>query len=119
MINSAQCYKDTSYLQRVYRPPAGHKIRAVTPSPVTDLSARTFAAWNIAVGATRLFAAYHLSEPSWYHMSMMTNVIGLFHFGTEAFVFRTCVVTGPWLAPVSVAMIGLVWHAVQYSNYIH
>lgn len=87
-------------------------------SAVTPLSARTFGTWNIVVGIVRLFAAYHLHEKSWYQMSILTNVVGFVHFSLEAFVYKTAQPRGPWFAPVSVALIGLVWHAVQYNHYI-
>jgi hypothetical protein len=72
----------------------------------------------MAVGIVRVFAAYHIHEASWYQMQMLTNVIGLFHFGMEAFVYKTSRPSGPWLAPVSVALIGMVWSVAQYSFYV-
>lgn len=72
----------------------------------------------MAVGIVRIFAAYHINEASWYQMQMVANVIGLMHFGLEAFVFKTCRPSGPWLAPMSVATIGLVWSILQYSFYV-
>jgi hypothetical protein len=87
-------------------------------SPVTDLSSRTFATWNIAVGLVRLHAAYHIHERDWYHMQMLTNVVGLVHFGAEAFYWRTARPSGPWLAPTVVAMIGMSWSLLQYGHYV-
>jgi len=150
ITNALQCYRDTSYLQRIYSPPAPtqntilkttfitHTIEEddVTPpegrrasvtstatatqsrSPVTPLSARTFGTWNIAVGIARVYAAYHLNEQSWYQMSMWTNIIGLVHFGTEAFVYKTAKPRGPWLAPIIPAGVGLIWHILQMKNYV-
>lgn len=51
-------------------------------------------------------------------MSIYTNIIGLVHFGSEAFVYKTAQPQGPWLAPVSVAGVGLVWHILQMNNYV-
>lgn len=150
ITNALQCYRDISYLQRVYSPPPQSQthivkttsitrrfeedditpqegrrgsvtsIASATPpeSAVTELSARTFGTWNIAVGVARILAAYHLNERSWYLMSIYTNVIGLLHFGMEAFVYKTAKPQGPWLAPVSVAVIGLGWHLLQFDNYV-
>jgi len=152
ITNAIQCYRDTSYLQRIYNPPQPSdnlkgifKTTAITrtfeednttppegrrpsvasivsaerpSSPVTDLSARTFGTWNFAVGVARVIAAYHMNERSWYMMSLYTNAIGLVHFGSEAFVYKTAKPQGPWLAPVSVATIGLVWHMLQMDNYV-
>jgi hypothetical protein len=114
ILDSISCYRDDQYLRRVYNPPNG------TPatSPVTHLQARTFATWNIAVGLVRIFAAYHIHEPAWMHMQMLTCVIGLFHFGMEAFVYKTARPSGPWLAPVLVAAINLSWSIAQYGFYI-
>jgi Erg28 like protein len=91
---------------------AGHN------SPVTPLSSRTFATWNVAVGIVRVFAAYHIHEESWYQMQMITNIIGLAHFGMEAAVFKTAYPSGPFLAPTVVASIGLAWSIAQYSFYV-
>jgi hypothetical protein len=87
-------------------------------SPVTDLSSRTFATWNMAVGLLRIHAAYHVHERDWYHMQMLTNVVGLVHFGAEAFYWRTARPSGPWLAPTVVAMIGMSWSLLQYGHYV-
>lgn len=150
ITNAVSCYRDTSYLRRVYNPPLpSHNVNVkttsitriteddfVTPtearrpsvtsiavatppeSAVTELSCRTFATWNIAVGIVRLFAAYHMNEQSWYLMSMYTNIIGLVHFGAEAFYWKTARPSGPWLAPTSVASIGLLWHVLGYTSYV-
>ncbi|RMZ79279.1 hypothetical protein DV737_g3503, partial [Chaetothyriales sp. CBS 132003] len=100
------------------RRPSLMSLAAGGPDNVTPLSARTFATWNLAVGIVRLFAAYHIHEPAWYQMQVITNLIGIFHFGTEAFVFKTATPSGPWLAPVTVASIGLVWSLAQYNYYV-
>ncbi|RMD40626.1 hypothetical protein DV735_g4494, partial [Chaetothyriales sp. CBS 134920] len=100
------------------RRPSVVSLASGGPDNVTPLSARTFATWNMAVGITRLFAAYHIHEPAWFQMQMITNIIGLVHFGAEAFVFKTATPSGPWLAPVIVASIGLVWSIAQYSFYV-
>ena len=87
-------------------------------SPVTPLGARIFGAWNIAVGIVRLYASYHIHEASWYQMQMLACMIGLFHFGTEAFVYKTARPSGPWLAPVLTASLCLVWSIAQYRFYV-
>ena len=87
-------------------------------SAVTELSARTFATWNLAVGVVRVIAAYHFNEQSWYLMSIYTNIIGLLHFGAEAFYWKTARPSGPWFAPTGVATVGLLWHILQYTNYV-
>jgi hypothetical protein len=72
----------------------------------------------MAVGIARVFAAYHINEPAWYQMQMITNIIGLAHFGLEAFVYKTARVSGPFFAPVIVATIGLAWSIAQYDFYV-
>jgi hypothetical protein len=72
----------------------------------------------MAVGIARVFAAYHIHEPAWYQMQMITNIIGLAHFGLEAFVYKTARVSGPFFAPVIVATIGLAWSIAQYDFYV-
>lgn len=87
-------------------------------SPATPLSSRTFGTWTIAVGIVRIFAAYHIDEPAWYQMQMITNLIGLFHFSTEAFLYKTARPSGPWFAPVTIALIGTGWSMAQYGYYV-
>lgn len=53
-----------------------------------------------------------------YVMSLLTNVVGLMHFGPEVFVFKTARLVGPVLAPVTVAVVGLVWHLVAWQDYV-
>ena len=112
-----------SYTRRVYpgQTTAGQTKGNKSPeysSPATPLSSRTFGTWTAAVGLVRIFAAYHINEPAWYQMQMLTNVVGLIHFGLEAFVYKTSPPSGPWLAPVSVALIGTIWSIAQYGFYV-
>ena len=100
------------------RPSVVSSAVAENSSPVTTLSSRTFGTWNIAVGIVRLFAAYHIHEESWYQMQMIVNMIGLAHFGLEAAVYKTARCSGPFLAPVMVATIGMGWSIAQYSFYV-
>jgi len=122
MGNAIQCYNTMSYTRRVYPGQAASKGSKPTDvalsSPATPLSSRTFGTWTAAVGIVRIFAAYHINEPAWYQMQMLTNVVGLVHFGLEAFVYKTCSPSGPWLAPVSVALIGEIWSIAQYNFYV-
>ena len=119
--NAVQCYNTLSYTRRLYPgPPSSSKVRQATAetSPATPLSSRTFGTWTLAVGIVRIFAAYHINEAAWFQMQMLTNIIGLVHFGLEAFVYKTSLPSGPWLAPTSVATIGLVWSIAQYGFYV-
>jgi len=119
--NAGQCYNTLSYTQRLYPGQAQatkDKSSGASSSPATPLSSRTFGTWTMAVGIVRIFAAYHINEASWFQMQMLTNVIGLVHFSLEAFIYKTSRPSGPWLAPVSVATIGLLWSIAQYSFYV-
>lgn len=119
--NAIQSYNTLSYTQRLYagQPPAGKTTASLAvTSDTTPLSSRTFGTWTLAVGIVRIFAAYNLDQASWYWMQLLTNVIGLVHFSLEAFVYKTCRPSGPWFAPVTVAMIGLVWSIAQYDFYV-
>ena len=86
-------------------------------SPVTPLSARTFGTWTFLVGIVRIYAAYHVDEKPWYQLAMWSYVVALFHFTSEAFVFRSARPQGPWLAPVGVAVLSLIWLIAQYGSY--
>lgn len=117
--------KITTTIEESTASPAGQRPSVTTsayaeshPSPVTPLASRLWGTWCMAVGIVRIHAAYNFHEKSWYQMSMWTNVIGLIHYLLEAFVYKTSRPQGPWLAPTTVALIGLVWHIVQYSDYI-
>ncbi|KIW33044.1 uncharacterized protein PV07_04545 [Cladophialophora immunda] len=121
--NAIQCYNTLSYTRRLYsgQPSATQTKGKSSPegsSPATPLSSRTFGTWTLAVGIVRIFAAYHINEASWFQMQMLTNVVGLVHFSLEAFVYKTSSPSGPWLAPVTVALIGLVWSTAQYGFYV-
>jgi Erg28 like protein len=115
---------ETTFEQSLYpsrderRPSVISIATAGDESPVTPLSSRIFGTWNIAVGIVRLFAAYHIHEPAWYQMQMITNIIGLGHFGLEAFVYKTARLSGPFFAPTIVASIGLGWSIAQYNFYV-
>jgi hypothetical protein len=97
---------------------ASSAVSAPASSDVTPLASRIFGTWNIAVGIVRLFASYHMHEPAWYQMQMITNIVGLVHFSLEAFVYKTAKPSGPWFAPTTVASIGLIWSLAQYSHYV-
>lgn len=111
-------YEDDPAPQPDRRPSVASIAVAEDRSPVTDLSSRTFATWNIGVGIVRIFASYHIHERDWYQLQMLTNVIGLVHFFAEAFYWRTARPSGPWYAPTVVASIGLAWSLVQYGYYV-
>jgi hypothetical protein len=59
-----------------------------------------------------------MNEPAWYQLQALTYVVGLVHFGLEAFVYKTSPPSGPWLAPIAVASIGLAWSFAQYGFYV-
>ena len=106
-------------------PPAGRRPSVTTsayseahPSPVTPLASRMWGTWCMAVGIARLYAAYNLHDKAWYQLALWINIVGLTHYLLEAFVFETSGPSGPWLAPVSVASIGIIWQVVQYSYYV-
>ncbi|RVX67295.1 hypothetical protein B0A52_09333 [Exophiala mesophila] len=122
IINAVQSYTTLSYTQRLYPGTAAtSKSKPANPaltSPVTPLSARTFGTWTFAVGVVRIFAAYHINEPSWYHLQIISNLIGAVHYFLEAFVYKTSPPSGPWLAPVIVSWIGTGWSIAQYNFYL-
>lgn len=105
-------------LQRIYNPPGSATSKPHLHSPVTRLQARTFATWNIAVGIVRCVAAYNLHDRACYVLSLLTNVVGLMHFVPEVFVFGTARLGGPVLAPMVVALVGVVWHAMVWQSYV-
>ena len=116
--NSIQAYTTLSYTQRLYAGPAHGKTPEAASSPVTPLSARTFGTWTLIASIVRLYAAYHINEPSWYQLVFWTYLVAFGHFMSEMAVYKTARWRGPWLAPALVSTSSMIWMMMQYSYYL-
>ncbi|KAI5365916.1 putative cation/H+ exchanger, sodium/solute symporter superfamily [Septoria linicola] len=83
--NTIQCYRSLSGSKEVYsgRPYKTDK----NPSPVNELSARTFGTWTALSSVVRLYAAYNISDPKVYELCLWTYGIAFAHFLTEWLAF--------------------------------
>lgn len=124
LSNAVSAYRTTAYTRRVYpgtsssSSSSDHTKRLPPVSEITPVASRLWGTWCAAVGITRVYAAYHIHQAPWYQLAMWTNVVGLTHYSLEAAVYRTSTPSGPWLAPVTVAGIGLAWQLAQYGYYV-
>jgi hypothetical protein len=107
-----QCYTSgLSLTRRVY--PIG-----ASKGAVTGLSSRTFGTWTLLTGVVRLFAAYHLEDPSWYNLAIATYFVAFWHFGSELLFYRTTrLISGA--TPTYLVSIGtLIWMVKERDGYV-
>ncbi len=72
---------------------------------VTPLAARLFGAWTLMTGLVRIYAAYDVSSPALYQLSLITHIVAASHFTSELLVFGTLRLTGPQIFPCSRAAV--------------
>jgi len=113
--NSFQCYFDLNFPRRVY---SGTASSSISTSPVTALSARTFGTWTFLSSVIRLYAAYNISDPLVYQLTLWTYAIGAAHFASEWLVFGTAKWGKGLGAAVAVASTSLVWMFTQWGWYV-
>lgn len=109
IFNSIQNFVTTSLTRRIY---------SRSPGSVNGLQARTFAIWTLASAAIRLYAAYNISNKSFYELALISYCLALTHFVSEAFVFRTAGFGAGLLSPLVVASTSLIWMWKQYDFYV-
>ena len=104
--NSVQAYITTQFTARVY-----------SPGVVNPLSSRTFGTWTLLSSIIRMYAAYNISDPLVYHLTLWTFVLALAHFLSEWLLFGTAKMGRGLIGPVCVATGSLVWMLVQWEFY--
>ncbi|KAL8279954.1 hypothetical protein RQP46_007535 [Phenoliferia psychrophenolica] len=109
IFNSVQNFVTTSLTRRVYNR---------SPGSVSGLQARTFAVWTLASAAIRLYAAYNISVKGFYDLALISYVLALGHFASEALVFRTAGLGPGLISPLIVASTSLIWMTRQYNFYV-
>lgn len=110
-----------------------HKLLPVAPGPgstgkkdddakardqLTPLAARLFGTWTFIAGAVRLYAAYRVSDPVLYQLSLLTHVMAASHYTSEFLVFKTVNLGWEHLFPLGAGFGGAIWMALQYQNYV-
>lgn len=120
IANSVQSYTSLKGTQEVYAGPAvaaTSKASQEQSSPVTPLSARTFGTWTAISSIVRLYAAYHINDPTIYEICMWTFGIAFVHFMSEWLVFGTARWSRGLAGPVFVATGTLTWMMLQRAAY--
>ncbi|GAA5855304.1 hypothetical protein JCM9279_001941 [Rhodotorula babjevae] len=108
VFNSLQNYLTTSLTRQVY---------ARSPASVNPLQARLFGVWTLTSACVRFYAAYHVGVKPVYDLALATYAIALWHFGSEALVYRTVGLKG-LAGPLIVSTTSLVWMWQQYDYYV-
>ena len=106
VANSVQAYITTKFTARVY-----------SPGAVNPLSSRTFGTWTLLSSIIRMYAAYNISAPLVYHLTLWTFVLALAHFLSEWLLFGTAKMGRGLIGPMCVATGSLVWMLVQWEFY--
>ena len=109
VLNSAQAYSTLKFTQRVY---------SASPASVTALSARTFGTWTFLSSVIRLYAAYHIDDPTIYQLAMWTYGIAFLHFVSEWQVYKTARWGAGLAGPAFVATGSLLWMVTQWGFYV-
>ncbi|MCJ1411107.1 ergosterol biosynthesis protein [Ptychographa xylographoides] len=122
--NTIQTFTSIHFTKRVYsgctnglRQP-GSKTPPATNYPVTPLHARTFGVWSLVTCIVRIYAAYNISNPALYQLTLWTYIVGIAHFTSEWLVFGTAEWGMPLASPVVVAGGSLIWMLAQWGYYI-
>ncbi|KAI8819721.1 uncharacterized protein EV422DRAFT_104303 [Fimicolochytrium jonesii] len=95
------------------------RIYSLQPVQATPLMARMMGLWTLTSGVVRVYAAYNISDPAIYAMTMWTFAFALFSFTTEVFVHKTAPVSSPGVWPaLLISPISLFWMWTQYGHYV-
>lgn len=104
--NSVQAYTTTRFTSRVY-----------SPSAVNPLSSRTFGTWTFVSSVIRMYAAYNISDPLMYQLTLWTFGIALAHFSSEWLYFGSAKLGKGLLPSMFVATGSLTWMLLQWEFY--
>lgn len=113
-------------LKRAPPSSAGTPVRPSTrstpkPEPqdqVTPLAARLFGIYTALAGVIRVYAAYDLAHPALYQLALLTQLVAVAHFTSEALVFGTLILSWEHLFPLAAGWSGSIWMLLQYSHYV-
>ncbi|KAJ8293324.1 Ergosterol biosynthetic protein 28 [Rhodotorula toruloides] len=94
-----------------------HADRFCPRPAVNPLQARLFGVWTLMSAFVRLYAAYHIHSKPIYDLTIISYILALGHFASEALVFRTVGLKGVFF-PFVVASSSLYWMITQYDFYV-
>ena len=106
--NAIQTYFTLQFTEGIYN-----------PGTVSQLSSRTFGTWSFVNALIRFYAAYNITHPALYQLTMWTYAVALAHFLSEWLYFRSARVGRGLVTPLIVASSSFVWMVAQrdfYSN---
>lgn len=86
-------------------------------SQLTQLSARTFAAWTFLTALVRLYAAYRIHDGGWYGLALWSFVVAGAHLGSEV-VYGTVKVRSGAFPSLCIAGGSAVWMVWQWGRYV-
>jgi hypothetical protein len=73
---------------------------------------------NHYTSIVRLYAAYNISNPSFYQLAMLTYVVAWGHFMSEWWVYKTTHWGAGLAGPAIVATSSIVWMVMQWGYYV-
>ncbi|GAA5877220.1 hypothetical protein JCM3774_000121 [Rhodotorula dairenensis] len=108
VFNGLQNYLTLSLTRKVY---------GRAPQLVNPLQARLFGVWTLMSAAVRIYAAYNLHLKPMYDLAIVSYVLALGHFASEAMVYGTAGLQG-LAGPLIVSSTSLYWMISQYDVYV-
>ncbi|KAH3688817.1 hypothetical protein WICPIJ_000201 [Wickerhamomyces pijperi] len=108
ILNSFQTYTNLSLTKKVYS----------NTNEVTPLSARTFGTWTLISSVIRFYAAYYLTNPQIYQITLASYIIAFLHFGSEWVWFKTTKLDSGLYGPLIVSTLTITWMISQYDYYV-
>ncbi|KAF2138435.1 uncharacterized protein K452DRAFT_255903, partial [Aplosporella prunicola CBS 121167] len=120
--NLVQAYRTLHFTSQVYLQPTTNKTPTTPglafPSQTTALHSRTFGTWTLLQGLVRLYASYNVHDARLYQLALLTNLVALWHFGSEWCCFRTTSWNKGLAGPVIVSIGTSIWMVLQYGAYV-
>ncbi|XP_029350068.1 probable ergosterol biosynthetic protein 28 isoform X2 [Echeneis naucrates] len=95
MGNTVQSFRDHSFLSE--------KLYTGMPEFVNGLQARTFGIWTLLSSIIRCACAIDIHNRVLYHITLWTFMLALGYFLSEAFIYKTAMLTIGVVTPLMVA----------------
>ncbi|MCJ1402459.1 ergosterol biosynthesis protein [Xylographa trunciseda] len=108
--NSINSYRSLRWPRQTY-------ASALAASQVTPFAARVYGTWTFLSAVVRLYAAYRIDNPDFYHLTLATFVIALLHFASEWLVYGTMQADAGCATVMLVAVGSTAWMLVQRGFY--
>ncbi|KAH3667852.1 hypothetical protein WICMUC_005252 [Wickerhamomyces mucosus] len=108
ILNSFQTYTNLELTKKVYS----------NTDQVNPLSARTFGTWTLISSIIRFYAAYYLSNPQIYQITLASYLIAFFHFSSEWLIYKTTKLDKGLYGPLIVSTLTISWMIIQWDYYV-